>query len=149
MRYTCSVTIDLPREKVIELFDSTENLYKWQDGLKSVEHLEGEPGQPGAKSRLTYDMRGREVQMTEAVINRDLPDELSFVYESRNVWNSCVNTFVDMAPGITEWKMESEFRCGGMMKLMTLLAPGAFKKQTLKDMNRFKSFAEGAKVSSG
>jgi uncharacterized membrane protein len=144
MRYTCSITIDLPREKVIELFDSTENLYKWQNGLKSVEHLEGVPGNSGAKSRLVYDMKGREVEMTEKIIHRDLPDELSAVYEAKNVWNSFVNIFVDTAPEVTEWKVESEFRCGGLMRLMTLVAPGVFKRQTLRDMNRFKSFAEGA-----
>ena len=35
MRYSCSVTIGLPRERVLELFDSSENLAKWQNGLKS------------------------------------------------------------------------------------------------------------------
>ena len=30
MKYTTEIIIDLPRSKVIELFDSTENMYKWQ-----------------------------------------------------------------------------------------------------------------------
>ncbi|MFQ5507583.1 MAG: SRPBCC family protein [Planctomycetota bacterium] len=50
--YTVEVDIDLPRERVIELFDNADNLYKWQPGLQSFEHLSGEPGQPGASSRM-------------------------------------------------------------------------------------------------
>ena len=52
MKYTVEIEIDLPRERVIELFDSTENCFKWQKGLLSFDHLSGEPGQPGAKSKL-------------------------------------------------------------------------------------------------
>ncbi|MEM7797967.1 MAG: SRPBCC family protein [Chloroflexota bacterium] len=67
MKYSTEVVIDLPRERVIELFDNTENMYKWQNGLKSHEFL----------------------------------------------------------------------------KLMTWFLPGMFKKETLNQMNSFKSFAEG------
>jgi carbon monoxide dehydrogenase subunit G len=56
MKYTLNLQIDLPREKVIELFDNTENLKKWQKGLVSFETFEGTPGQAGAKSRLIYKM---------------------------------------------------------------------------------------------
>jgi hypothetical protein len=52
--YTVEIEIDLPRDQVIALFDNTENLFKWQTGLKDFEHISGEPGQPGAKSKLTY-----------------------------------------------------------------------------------------------
>ena len=142
MTYTCSVQIALSRDKVTELFDSTENLMAWQPGLKTFENLEGEPGQSGARSKMVYDMNGKTVEMIETVINRDLPDELSFVYEADKVWNRCVNRFDDLSPDVTTWEMESEFRCKGFMKLMTILMPGAFKKQTLADMKRFKEFAE-------
>jgi hypothetical protein len=33
MNYTCEVVIDLPRDRVIELFDNPQNLTKWQPGL--------------------------------------------------------------------------------------------------------------------
>lgn len=142
MKYTSMVTIGLPRDKVLELFDSTEHLQKWQNGLRSFEHLGGDPGQIGATSRLIYDMNGRVVEMKETVIHRDLPDELSFTYEAKGVWNSCVNRFVEVGPDATRWEMDNEFRCTGFMRLLTTLLPGSFRKQTLADMNRFKEFAE-------
>ena len=49
--YTVAIEIDLPRDRVIELFDNPDNLFKWQTGLQSFDHLSGEPGQPGAKSK--------------------------------------------------------------------------------------------------
>ena len=144
MKYSSSVTIQLPRDKVLELFDSTENLYKWQQGLKSFEHLDGDPGQEGASSRMVYDMNGRTVEMTEKVFRRNLPDELSFTYEAKSVWNSCENKFVEISTDTTRWDMENEFKCTGFMRIITALMPGSFKKQTLADMNRFKQFAEQA-----
>ena len=36
--YTVEIEIALPRDRVIELFDNPENLFKWQTGLQSAEH---------------------------------------------------------------------------------------------------------------
>ena len=65
MKYITEVTIRVPREKVIALFDSTENLYKWQPGLKGFEHLSGEPGKEGAESRMVFAGRKGDLVMTE------------------------------------------------------------------------------------
>ena len=40
MKYSCDITIGLPRDRVIELMDNLDNMYKWQDGLQKVEPLE-------------------------------------------------------------------------------------------------------------
>ena len=52
MKCECEVIIDLPRERMIELFDNPENLPEWQEGLNVFERFEGEEGQPGAKTRM-------------------------------------------------------------------------------------------------
>ena len=52
MKYQNEIEIDLPVNKVVELFDNPENLKRWMPGLQSFEHISGTPGQPGAKSRL-------------------------------------------------------------------------------------------------
>ena len=44
MKYTREIVIELPRDRVIELFDDADNLSKWQEGLQSFEHVSGEPG---------------------------------------------------------------------------------------------------------
>jgi hypothetical protein len=144
MQYETEVTIDLPRARVIELFDSTENMYKWQTGLTGLEHLAGEPGQPGAKIKLIYDEGGRKAEMLETIVERDLPDTLTATYEIENVYNLVRNRFFDEGPDKTRWRMEVEFRFKGWMAVLALLMRSAFPKQTLKDMNAFKAFAEAA-----
>ena len=44
MRYETEVIINLPRDRVIELFDSFENLKEWQEGLISHDHVSGTAG---------------------------------------------------------------------------------------------------------
>ena len=94
MKYTCEILLDLPRQRVIELFDNPDNLAKWQAGLKSFEHFEGQEGEPGAKSRLFYDEGGREIEMVETIIARNLPDEFSATYEAKGVFNKISNSFI-------------------------------------------------------
>jgi len=144
MKYTTELMIDLPRDRVAELFDDPDNLAKWQVGLQSMETIEGEPGDDGAKSRLVYDENGRSVEMVETIIRRAMPEEFSAIYEAKNVRNVNVNRFYETEDGRTRWVQENEFKLRGLMVLMGIFMPGAFSKQTLKDMNRFKEFAEGA-----
>lgn len=143
MKYSMDITIDVPRERVVALFDDPANLPKWQPTLMSFEPLEGTPGQPGAKSRLKYDMNGRKVEMIETVTRRALPDEFAGTYEANGVWNSVDNRFTDEGSR-THWVMETEFKLSGFMALIGLLMPGSFKNETRAMMERFKAFAESA-----
>ena len=145
MKYTVDVNINLPRERVIELFDSVDNMYKWQPELVSFEHISGEAGQEGAKSKMLYKMGKREVEMIETITSRNLPDEFSGTYDAKGVHNIIENRFIVVNPETTQWVVTSEFQFKGMMKLMGTLMPRAFRKQTCKFMDRFKAFAESQK----
>lgn len=141
MKYTCQIDIDLPRDRVIELFDNPDNLSKWQPHLVSFEPVSGVPGQPGAASRLVCQMGTRRVEMIETVTARDLPVEFSATYEAKGVFNTMRNGFEDRG-GSTRWTVESEFVFGGMMKIVALFMGGSFKKETVKFLKDFKAFAE-------
>ena len=143
MKYTCKVVINLPREKVIELFDNPDNMFKWQPDLVSFEHIEGTPGEPGAKSKLTYDMKGRETVLIETLTLKDLPERFEGTYDTKGIHNVIKNRFLDNDDGTTTWETTSEFQMQGFfMKLMGFIAPGMFKKQSALIQKRFKEFAE-------
>ena len=142
MKYTKEIIINLPLNKVIELFDSFDNLKKWQPGLINIQHISGEPGQAEAKTQLLYKMGKREIEMIETIVKRDLPKEFSATYEAKNVWNMVVNNFEELEQGKTKWITINEFKCKGFMAIMCALMPGAFKKQTYQHMKTFKEFAE-------
>lgn len=142
MKYRSEIIIDLPREQVIALFENRENLQKWQRGLKRVEHISGEPGQPGARTRLVVEEAGRTIDMTETVLTRNLPDEYSGRYEASGVHNVVVNRFIAEGDK-TRWVMDNEFAFSGFMQALAPLIGGIFRQRTQSDMQRFKEFAEG------
>ncbi len=127
---------------MIELFDSTENLYKWQPGLVNFENINGTPGEVGTKSRLHYKMGRREIEMIESITVKNLPHEFSGTYEAKGVWNEVKNFFHAVDENTTKWVAENEFQFKGFMKLMGWLMPGAFKKESMKFLEQFKAFAE-------
>jgi uncharacterized membrane protein len=144
MIYENELIIDIPRDRVVELMDNFENLKKWQPGLRSYEHLSGEPGQTGAVTKLIYDEKGREVEMTETIVTRNFPDEFTAIYKGKDVVNRFENYFYEEGPNKTRWRTVSDFKFHGFMSIFALFMRRAFPKQTLKDMERFKTFAEGA-----
>ena len=144
MKFTVKIKINLARNKVIELFDSTENLKKWQPGLLSFEHQSGTPGEVGAKSRLQYKTGKREIEMVETITVKNLPDEFSGIYEAKGVWNEVKNYFYKVDKNTTKWVSENEFRCGGFIKIIAFFMPGSFKKETMKYLEYFKEFTENS-----
>lgn len=142
MKYTSEIEINRPVDKVVELFDNPDNLYKWMEGLQSFEPISGAPGQPGAKSRLKFKMGKREVEMIETITTRNLPEEFSGTYEVNGAFNIVKNRFVKLSDTKTKYVTEHEFQFKGFMKVIAFLMPGAFKKQSMKYLIAFKDFVE-------
>ncbi len=146
MKYTSRIVINRPRQRVVELFDDPENLPKWMAGLRSFEHISGEPGQPGAKSRLVFDQGDGSLEMIETVTRRDLPDEFAGTFETDGVCNSIVNRFVEDGPQSTRWISENEFRFEGFMRFAAFFMQPLFWYQSKKFMRAFKQFVESSPV---
>ncbi len=142
LKYTTEVTINLPRTRVIELFDSINNLNKWQEGLISIEPISGEPGQEGTRSKMVYEGRKGKLEMTEIITKRNLPEEFHGIYEARGVYNEVYNYFTEPEENRTLWRMENIFKFRGLMFLMAPFMKTAFTNNTLLNMERFKTFAE-------
>ena len=54
------------------------------------------------------------------------------------------NKFAELSPIKTKWITENEFKFSGFIKIMGMLMPGAFKKESKKYLKQFKEFAEAA-----
>ncbi len=145
MKYSNEIEINLSRTKVIELFDNPDNMPKWQKGFISFEHVSGDAGQEGAKSRLKYNMgkKGGKVEMIETILSRNLPDEFSATYEAPGVFNQIENRFIEVSSDKTKWLSNNVFKFSSFkMKFFGFLMPSAFKKQSYQFMKDFKAFAE-------
>lgn len=140
MKFTCTVDINLSRSKVRALYDNPQNLQYWQDDIVSFKHQKGEPGTVGAQSLVNY----KHVELTETIVKNSLPEEFHGLYEGKWGKNTMSNYFEELSTNETRWKAEVEFLefSGFMMKVMKLIFPNTFKKQTQKWMDQFKAFAE-------
>ncbi len=142
MKYAVEIEINKPVSKVVELFDSVDNMYKWMEGLEKFEPISGKPGEVGAKSKLTFKMKRRTLEMVETVTVKNLPKEFSGTYDAKGVHNIVKNLFHELPGGKTRYVTEQEFQFKGFMKLLGFLMPGMFKKQTMKHLKAFKNFVE-------
>ncbi len=144
MKYFTEITVDVPLSEFIRKFDNPDNMKLWQKDLLSYRLLSGMQGKEGAQMELKYKMGKREILMVETILKRNLPHEFHATYDAKGVHNVQKNYFKAETENTTKWISESEFQFNGFfMKMMALLMPGAFKKQSLKFMKDFKSFAEG------
>ena len=142
MKYSNEIVIDVSVDEIIAIFEDPENLKYWQPDIKSFTHVKGEIGQPGAVTKLRVDMVIREIEMTETIISRNVPDAIVLKYESDGVMNQVTNRFEVLAPNKTKWVMENHFTFSGFMKLAAGPLKPIFRKKTHDTMQQLKKFAE-------
>ncbi len=143
MKYTCSVDINLPIDKVVALWDNENNFKEWQDGFESIEHLEGKLNTKGAKSRIIFQGK-RRIELLETIISSNLPQERIALYEHIHMTNTQTTRFKTIGDNKTQFISEVEYTKfnGIMIKLMVIFFPSKFKEQSQKWMNQFKEFSE-------
>lgn len=144
MEFTQEITVGVPRARFIELFDDPDNLAKWQKGLLSFEHVSGEPGRPGATSRLTFARGKGTLVMIETVTRRDLPDAFDATYDAQGVHSATRNEFHEAGPDATRWVAHNVFEFSGFMKVIGLVLRPSFPKQSYSFMEDFTRFAEAS-----
>lgn len=140
MKFTCSIDIESDRFKVVEIFSNPENLKFFQEGLKSIEHLEGPPGQKGSTARLVYE----KLELIETILSNNLPNDFTALYEHKHMTNTMHVEFIDLGNNRTRYNSEIHYTKfnGLFIKIIAKLFPGMFKKQVLKWMRLFKAYVE-------
>jgi len=145
MKFKLETTINKPRSEVWRIFTTPENMNKWQSSLVSIELISGEPGQPGAVSRLKFEEGGREFSLTEKITQRLENQQLDVIYENEFTDNPARNIFIEQSEHKTLWRIETEYKFKTFaMKLLGPFTKKNFVRRTQKDMERFKELAEGA-----
>lgn len=156
MKYTVSIEIARPLEEVAQMLADPAHMPKWLRGLVLHEPLSGVHGQVGTRSRVVMQMGQQTFEATETITRRE-PTDLhgipkgSTVYFEREIvgegmWNAARERLTEASPNTTLWESENEYRFSSLlMRLVGLLMPGTFRKQSLQHMQDFKAFAEQGK----
>lgn len=153
MKYTVSIEIAMPRERVAQLLADPAHLPKWLRGLVVHEPLSGVHGQLGTRSRVVMQMGQQKFEGIETITRRE-PADLrdiptgSVVHFEREIegggmWNVARDRLKESGAKSTRWESENEYRFSGVvMRLVGFLMPWAFRRQSLQHMQDFKAFAE-------
>ncbi|MEZ4804664.1 MAG: SRPBCC family protein [Bacteroidia bacterium] len=144
MKYSVEIEIEKPIAEVVKLYENPDNLDKWMKGLQSMTPISGEPGAKGSKTKFKFLMGKREIEMTETILENNLPQLFSCSYQADNVFNIVNTSFHAISENKTRCTNNSEFQFKGFMKLIAFLMPSAFKKQSLTYLQDFKKFAEAS-----
>ena len=143
MKYTNEVIIEKPLQETLDLFDNMDNMYEWMMGLQSHEHIEGTPGEVGAKMNMVFKMGKHDFEIMETITDKDLPRIFSARYDSKLSSNHVTNSFTELDPIRTRLTAETEvFPHSFFVRLMCWIMPGSFKKQSQMILDSFKNFAE-------
>ncbi|MEM9411823.1 MAG: SRPBCC family protein, partial [Planctomycetota bacterium] len=107
------------------------------------EHLSGEPGHAGARSKMVYVNGKHRIELFETITLRNLPDQFDGVYDWGDGSNTLENRFIELAENRTRWESTCTYEFKTLfLKLMGWFLPGSFKKQNQKFLDNFKAFCE-------
>ncbi|MFK8046541.1 MAG: SRPBCC family protein [Crocinitomicaceae bacterium] len=139
MKYSCSIEINSPIEKVIKQWQDENHFKEWQDGFQSIELINGEKNAENSKSKIVLQQGKRRIELIETIIANDLPAAKKASYEHIHMTNTQTSRFEKLEDNKTRYISEVEYtQFNGLMpKLMAKLFPGMFKKQSEKWMKQF------------
>lgn len=143
MKFSHSITINAPREKVVEIFSNPDNRKHWHPDLESTTQVSGEPGTVGAVSKMLFGGK-RPFELIETITVNNLPDELSGEYETLGTcWNEMKNFFSEVSPNQTKYVTEIDYKFYmTFLTIMSYVAPSMFKKPVKKTLELFKEYVE-------
>lgn len=144
MKFTSSVDLNVPMDKAVSLYTNPLYFKEWQDGFISYEHISGTPRQAGAKSKIIYVNGKHKIELIETIQIMNLPSEMAALYEHKHMVNTLITNFSELPDRKTRLTTSVGYTkfIGIMPKLMALVMPGMFKKQSQKWLDQFKVFAE-------
>jgi hypothetical protein len=153
MKYSNTIEIAQSRERVAQLLADPAYLPRWLRGMVLHEPIHGVHGQFGTESRVVMQSGQQRFEITETITRRDptdlhnLPRDTVVDFERESVgegmWNRVRDRLTEVDAETTHWVSESEYRFDGLLlRMVGLVMPGTFRKQSQQHMEDFKAFAE-------
>jgi hypothetical protein len=136
--------INKSRDEVVKYFADPQYLGEYQDGFIEKDIISGKSGEEGAISKMYYKQGKRDLELTETITANRLPESFEASYHHIHMDNTMKCRFVELDDQRTRYEYEFEYtRINWVMpKLMAILFPGMYRKQSEKWMKQFKEFVE-------
>ena len=129
---------------VWHFFDNPDNLNKWLTNLERYEHLSGERGQVGAKSKQTFKENGRTIELFKEITERIDQQKFSGIFTAPNMMISTMEiTFKNMEDGSIKVTSCQDMRMEKLIfRLITPLMKGSIQKRQNGDLENLKKAVE-------
>ncbi|MEP1097367.1 MAG: SRPBCC family protein [Cyclobacteriaceae bacterium] len=144
MKFSGSIDINQPIEKVAAIFADPESLKEYQEGFVKKELISGVTGEDGAVSMMYYKNGKHEIELKETITANQLPHSFEAFYHHKHMDNTLKCRFTALADNKTRYESEVEYtRINWLMpRLMAILFPSMYRKPAEKWMKNFKELAE-------
>ncbi len=137
-----TVTINATVEKVWSIFMNPDYLKHWLTNFISIEHLSGKKGDIGSESKLKFTERGKEVEITEKVLQVVPNEQYLFKMLHEKMDTLADVRFISLGQR-TEIIQAVQFTPKGIfMKLIMPLLKGSMKKRMSKEFQKLKDIIE-------
>ncbi|PAT01044.1 hypothetical protein CI105_08495 [Candidatus Izimaplasma bacterium ZiA1] len=141
MKYSISVTINKDLAYVLKEFQNKETAFKWIEGLKELNLIEGEENKEGSKYEMVFESKGKTQKMIETLEKIELPNSITTRYQMGKVNNLCINKFSESS-GQSIYTMDTTFVFPFPQNILMMLFKSLFKMETKKGMIAFKNYIE-------
>ena len=118
MKMKFETEIDAGLDDVWAAYTNPDNMTRCLQNLVSHSHLSGEPGQPGAKSKLVFDENGKEVILIETITERRDPNFLALSFEADHGVTNVVNHFEVVAENKTRYTSWVRMSLNGFLRFI-------------------------------
>ena len=143
MRYAITVDVAVPRDELTALVDDPMALADWHEDLVAVEHLDGVPGQVGARTGLRYERGGHALEAVHTLMRESLPHELVVVDAANGCCREVRHEFEALGAYATRWTQHCTYAFTGPgMATLGALMPGSLARRTRREMRALKLHAE-------
>lgn len=142
MKYTVAIEINRSPEDLSRLFLDRARLGEWMEGFTGIDQLGGEAFNEGSTARWRFKSGEKVMEMIETVLVSDLPRKYSVQYEAKGVYNVVTTRFEPLDEQKSRLISENLFKFSGFMRIIGLVMPKAFRRQSNKYLTAFKDFAE-------
>ena len=142
--YENEVFIERPVDKSFMVFTDVSKMGEWLTGFKKMELIKGLPTLPGSMIRMTMEMNGKEILVTEEVIEFKWNKLFSFRLHHESMTVDCEYIFVsaDM-----DSEIHSKMTVEGnnlFWRSAILFMKGKMKKQNQDDLEKLKTLIEAS-----
>jgi len=137
-----TITINSPVEKVWALLMNPDNLQHWLTGFVSAEHLTGKIGEAGSTSKLKFLERGKEMEVTETVLQVTQQQQYTFTMTHKTFEVETDIRLISFIHRTEVIQTVQFFAKGFFMKLLVPFIKGAMKKRMANELFRLKNFIE-------